>query len=216
MFFCPPPSQGGLIASDQQEYMEVLGRAMIVDLAERIAVSSACEVRLYETESDALDIVAPPSTITRIRQRPAELSARIMAASKAVYSVKEESPVAIFVGRNPLYSPAEFGNAMELLHQEDDVVVIAQHGRGLMWFATKSFHPALCEVAGTTGETYQHALMDIPAIVMPVHSLPDIDGMAMIPYLAHEVERRILLRQWFPPRTHECLERMRRAHIFPI
>lgn len=211
MFFCPPSSKTGSTASDQQEYMDVLGRAMLIDLAERIAVSTTCEVRLYETESAMLDILAPPPTVTRIRQRPEELSARIMAASKAVYSVAEETPVAVFVGRNPLYPLAELGSAMELLHQEDDVVVIAQHERGLMLFATKSFHPLLCEAAGTSGEMYQHALMDIPAIVMPVHSVPDIDGMEMISYLAHEVERKILLRQWFPPRTHECLERMRRA-----
>ncbi|MEK9139186.1 MAG: hypothetical protein AAB393_18860, partial [Bacteroidota bacterium] len=59
------------------------------------------------------------------------------------------------------------------------------------------------------------AAADVQALVMTVRPIRNIASTEDLGYLFHEIEREVLLKQWYPVRTYEVLHRMRRKHLIP-
>lgn len=133
------------------------------------------------------------------------------------------SSVIVYLGRNPMYPVPLLVRGFELLAQEDDVVAIGEGFResnnpALMWLAMKNYHPELFENNERWwegGAPMLQAAVDVPALVMTVRSVRNIASTDDLGYLFHEIEREVLLKQWYPLRTYEALHRMRKKHLIP-
>src|SRR5207247_1592635 len=112
---------------------------------------------------------------------------------------------------------------IELLAQEDDVIVLGEalqetHHPSLMWLALKNYHPEVFEQNERWwqgGSWLLQAAADVQALVMTVRPVRNIASTDDLGYLFHEIEREVLLKQWYPVRTYEALWRMRRKHLIP-
>ena len=122
-----------------------------------------------------------------------------------------------------MYPLPLMARGIELLAQEDDVIVIGEGLResnnpALMWLAMRNYHPELFENNERWwqgGTQLLQATSDVPALVMTIRPVRDITSTDDLGYLFHEIEREVLLKQWYPMRTYEALWRMRRKHLIP-
>lgn len=228
MFSCLPEDlewgAPNVTISGLQQELAVLQNAILVDLAERLSELSQYHVIAFETSDAQVGTsVLLPSKVERRIQTPGTLQRRINDAVKEVMDGGEYSSVVVFLGRNPLYPMSLLGRGVELLAEEDDVIVIGEgieetHHPSLMWLAFKSFHPELFEQSERWwqgGTPLLQAAADVQALVMAVRGVRNIASMDDLGYLFHEIEREVLLKQWYPVRTYEELWRMRRKHLIP-
>lgn len=156
-------------------------------------------------------------------QPPGLLHRRIQEGVKEIMDGGGASSVVVFLGRNPLYPIPLLMRGVELLAQEDDVIVLGEslqqnNQPSLMWLAMKSYHPEVFEHNERWwqgGTPLLQAAADVEALVMTIRPVRNIASIDDLGYLFHEIEREVLLKQWYPVRTYEVLWRMRRNHLIP-
>jgi hypothetical protein len=207
-----------------QQEVTLLQNAIVADIAERVLEQSGYGVIIFET-SDALVECSPPlaTRVDRRKQPPGLLFKRIQDGMREVLESGEAGTVLAFLGRNPLYPVSMMTRGFELLAQEDDVVVLGESsGEGhkplLMYIALRTYHPEIFEHNERWwqgGQPLLQAAADVPALVMTLRPIRDITSRDDLGYLFHEIEREVLLKQWYPMRTYEMLHRMQRKHLIP-
>jgi hypothetical protein len=202
--------------------VDALLSAIVADLAERIAEELPVQVRVFETSDSPLS--AAPAMSQRVEvhsQHPGPLHRRIQDGMRDMTHATPGSPCMCFLGRNPLYPLPLLSKGIDLLGQEDDVVVIGESHElsgSLSFLAVKNFHPSVFEQSDMWwrgGLPLLQAAVGAEALVMSVRPFRNITNVDDLPYLFHEVEREVLLKQWYPVRTYEALWRMRREHLIP-
>lgn len=202
------------------EELMLLDSAMIVDLVERLAGMDGFSVVVHETDENLLgsfDQTQP--RFVRIRQRPGFLKDRIGQAVAGFYHHNDGASLVVIYGRNPLLSPFNLRVMEQFLHQEEEVIVIAEQkewkrGLGVVAAATRSNHPSLYTVTGETDRANaMEPFLGADALLWPVQPVHDCAGMETLPWLLHEVERPMLLGRWYPRRTLAALYRMQRKGI---
>ena len=207
-----------------QDEVSLLQSAIVADLAERLSERSFKKVVVFET-SDARVEVTPqlPTKVERRMQAPGLMHKRIQQGVKEIAMSDDVSSVVVFLGRNPLYPLPLLSRGVELLGQEDDVVVLGEaieesRSPSLMWLALKNYQEEIFEqneLWWQGGTALLQAAVDVKALVMTVRPVRNIVSKDDLGYLLHEVEREVLLKQWYPLRTYEMLFRMRRRHLIP-
>jgi hypothetical protein len=156
-------------------------------------------------------------------QVPGLMHKRVQQGVKDILKNGDVPSVVVFLGRNPLYSPQLVSRGVELLAQEDDVIVFGEpseeaQGPSLIWLAIKNYHEEIFEQNERWwqgGTALLQAASDAGALVMTVRATRNIASKNDLGYLLHEIEREVLLKQWYPVRTYEMLFRMRRKHLIP-
>ena len=201
-----------------------LHNAIVADLAERLAENSRYRVILLETSDSNIESTpAIHAKVERRTQVPGTLHRRVQEGVKDVLDDGNVSSVVVFLGRNPLYPQQLLTRGVELLAQEDDVIVLGEalqesHHPSLMWLAMRGYHPDVFEHNERWwqgGTPLLQAAADVQALVMTVRPIRNIASTEDLGYLFHEIEREVLLKQWYPVRTYEVLHRMRRKHLIP-
>jgi hypothetical protein len=199
-----------------------LHNAIVCDLAERFVEYLPYNVRLLETSDTHFEPVPPiPARVECRTQTPGLLSRRVQEAAKDALESGEVSSLVVFLGRNPLYPLQLLTRGIELLSQEDDVIVLGEavqerHHPSIMWLGLKSYHPEIFEQNERWwqgGTPLLQAAVDANALVMTLRPVRDITSVGDLGFLFHEVEREVLLKQWYPVRTYEALWKMRRKHL---
>ncbi|HCV44316.1 MAG TPA: hypothetical protein DGH68_12580 [Bacteroidetes bacterium] len=228
LFSCAPEDLGwedslpGL--SSPMEEVRLLHSAIVADLAERFSEDSHYRVVIFETPDARVESSTPLPTKVELRvQAPGLLHRRVQEAAKDMMGSGQLSSLCIFLGRNPLYPVQLLARGIEFLVQEDDVLVMGEALQGgphpsLMWLALKSYHPEVFEQNERWwqgGTPLLQAIADAQALVMTVRPVREISSRDDLGYLFHEIEREVLLKQWYPVRTYEALHRMRRKHLIP-
>ena len=227
LFSCSPEDLGWesspVIPGLQQEVV-LLHNAIIADLAERFSEQTHGRVVIHETSDSHVESNTPvPTKVERRMQQPGLLHRRVQEGVKEIMDGNEALSVVVFLGRNPLYPMQLLTRGVELLAQEDDVIVLGEglqenYSPSAMWLALKSYHPELFEHNERWwqgGTPLLQAAADVQALVMTVRPVRNIASIDDLGYLFHEIEREVLLKQWYPVRTYEALWRMRRKHLIP-
>jgi hypothetical protein len=225
LFSCSPEDMGWEESSPAlQQEVSSLHNAIVADLAERFAEQSNLHVIVFETSDSRFEPAPPlPARIERRTQMPGLLHRRVQEGVREMIDSGEFASLVVFLGRNPLYPMQLLFRGIELLYQEDDVVVCGEslqngHHPSLMFLSLKSYHPEIFEQNERWwqgGIPLLRALADVPSLVMTVRAIRDIASQDDLGYLFHEIEREVLLKQWYPMRTYETLHRMRRKHLIP-
>lgn len=224
LFCCSLSELGWLDAAGSSQELQgellQLDTAILVDLVERLAGIDGFSVVVHETDENLLgsfDQTQP--RFMRIRQRPGLLRDRIGQAVTGFYQQNDGASLIVIYGRNPLLSPFTLQAMEQYLHQEEEVIVIAeQHDKkrqpGVVVTATRSSHSSLYSVAGEAERANAiEPFLRAEALLMPVQPVHDCAGLESLPWLLHEVERPMLLGQWYPRRTLATLYRMQRKGI---
>jgi len=215
----PFPVNPGLL-----QEVALLHNAIVADLAERISEQPHVRVIVFETSDSRVESVPLlPAKVERRTQMPGLLHPRVQEGVKEMTGSGEFPSVVVFLGRNPLYPMQLLVRGIELLAQEDDVIVFGEslqdaHRPTLMYLAMKSYHPEIFEQNERWwqgGTPLLQALAGAQSLVMAVRPVRDIASKDDLGYLFHEIEREVLLKQWYPMRTYEALHRMRRKHLIP-
>jgi hypothetical protein len=228
MFSCSPEDLGWednftMIPGLLQD-VTLLHNAIVADIAERIIEQSGASVIIYETSDAPVECTPMLSPrVERRKQQPGLLFKRIQDGMREVLEGGEANAVLALLGRNPLYPVSLLSRGFELLAQEDDVVVLGEssaegHKPLLMYIALKTYHPEIFEHNERWwqgGQPLLQAAADVPALVMTLRPVRDITSRDDLGYLFHEIEREVLLKQWYPMRTYEMLHRMQRKHLIP-
>lgn len=228
LFSCSPEDLGWAepvvtIPGLQQE-LAILQNAILVDLAERLSEQSQYRILVFETSDAQVESTTQlPAKVERKIQAPGLLHRRVNEGIKEVMDNGGLSSIVVFLGRNPLYPMSLLARGVELLSEEDDVIVLGEaiddaHNPSLMWLAIKSYHPEIFEDNERWwqgGIPLLQATADVQALVMAVRAVRNIASTDDLGYLFHEIEREVLLKQWYPVRTYEALWRMRRKHLIP-
>lgn len=203
---------------------DLLHQAIVADLAERFSEQHGVCVVLFETTDSHIEVLPPlPARVERKAQKPGPLQKRIQEGVKEVMEATDHSSAVVFLGRNPLYPVQLVIRGFELLGQEDNVIVLGEAIRegqvpSLMWLSLKNYHPEIFEQNERWwqgGAGLLQAAADAQSLVMTVRPVRDIASRHDFGYLFHEIEREVLLKQWYPMRTYEALHRMRRKHLIP-
>ena len=207
-----------------QEEVSLLQSAIVADFAERLSEQFFKKVVIFETSDARVEVSPPlPARVERIMQSPGLMQKRIQQAVREITVSGDVSSVVVFLGRNPLYPVHLLSRGVELLGQEDDVIVLGEasreeHSPSLMWLALKNYQEKIFEQNERWwqgGTALLQAAVDTPALVMTIRPVRDIVSKDDLGYLLHEIEREVLLKQWYPVRTYEMLFRMRRRHLIP-
>jgi hypothetical protein len=207
-----------------QQEVVLLHNAIVADLAERFSEQPRGRVVIHETsDSHVVSSNPVPTKVERKMQPPGLLHRRIQEGVKEIMDGGGASSVVVFLGRNPLYPIPLLMRGVELLAQEDDVIVLGEslqqnNQPSLMWLAMKSYHPEVFEHNERWwqgGTPLLQAAADVQALVMTIRPVRNIASIDDLGYLFHEIEREVLLKQWYPVRTYEVLWRMRRNHLIP-
>ena len=211
------------IGSDEtREQLQRTLDSVVADIADRFSSGDSIEVTLFAGARSLQEVKPPVSSKVVVRDRLSSvLIADVAEAVREIYSTESSAPVVIFFGRNPLYPLDYLLKGVDLLLQEDDVVVIGQgyNGTGIarpMWLATKSYHPELFETRGMwweKNEAFLQLTSSTQSLVMQMRAVRDIYSLRDLPIMLHDIEREILLRRWYPTRTHEALKRVQRLGI---
>lgn len=210
--------------SGLQEEVALLQSAIVADLAERLSEQPFKRVVVFETSDARVEATPPlPAKVERIMQAPGLMHKRIQQGVKDIMASDDISSTIVFLGRNPLYPMPLLTRGIELLRQEDDVIVLGEAsqedlGPSLMWLALKNYQEEIFEQNERWcqgGTALLRAAVDAPALVMTVRPVRNIVSKDDLSYLLHEIEREVLLKQWYPLRTYEMLFRMRRRHLIP-
>jgi hypothetical protein len=221
LFFCCSPVElgwermSGLRAHPE---LEALADAILVDTAEYWSSNSDLIVRVYETKEHSLDGMEFSTTVERYLQQPGLLRERITSAMQEIYGRSESARVILFLGRHPLYPLPLIQSGVALLNQDDDVVIMGEsthrvESPPLLWFAAKHFQPLLMESGEewwTDSTSYLQRMVQCKSLVMAMKPVRAILTDADLAYLHHEVERKLLLGQWYPSRTHDILYHLHR------
>jgi hypothetical protein len=206
------------------EEVTLLHNAIVADMAERFSEQPHIRVIVFETSDSRVEPAPPlPAKVERRTQMPGLLHKRVQEGVKEILDSGEFSSVVVFLGRNPLYPMHLLVRGMELLAQEDEVIAFGEslqdaHHPSLMFLSLKSYHPEIFEQNERWwqgGTPLLQALVDVQSLVMAVRPVRDIASKDDLGYLFHEIEREVLLKQWYPMRTYEALHRMRRKHLIP-
>ena len=228
LFSCSPEDIGWeesfpIIPGLHQE-VRLLHNAIVADLAERVSEHPHLRTIVFETSDSRVEPAPPlPARVERRVQMPGLLHRRVQESVKEMIDNGEFSSLVVFLGRNPLYPMQLLVRGIELLAQEDDVIVFGEslqdaHRPSLMFLSFKSYHPEIFEQNERWwqgGIPLLQALADVQSLVMTVRPMRDIASKDDLGYLFHEIEREVLLKQWYPMRTYEILHRMRRRHLIP-
>ena len=207
-----------------QEDVSQLQSAIVADLAERFSEQPSGRVVVFESSDARVDATPPlPAKVERIMQPPGLMHKRIQQGAKEIFARGDVSSVVVFLGRNPLYPLSLLSRGVELLGQEDEVIVLGEalqesHAPSLMWMALRSYLESVFEQNERWwqgGTALVQAAVDAPALVMAVRPVRNIVSRDDLGYLLHEIEREVLLKQWYPLRTYDMLFRMRRKHLIP-
>ncbi len=228
LFSCSPEDLGWgeslMTIPGLQQELAILQNAILVDLAERLSEQSQYRVLVFETSDTPVESGTPlPAKVERKIQAPGLLHRRVNEGIKEVMDNGGLTSIVVFLGRNPLYPMPLLARGVELLAEEDDVIVLGEaideaHHPSLMWLAIKSYHPEIFEENERWwqgGTPLLQATADVQALVMAVRAVRNIGSTDDLGYLFHEIEREVLLKQWYPVRTYEALWRMRRKHLIP-
>ncbi|MFN0159025.1 MAG: hypothetical protein ACKVRP_13255 [Bacteroidota bacterium] len=203
-----------------REEFQILDRAMLVDLAERLAETEGFSVVIHETDEYNLGGMNPSEhRFNRNSQRRASLSERMAEATARFFLQNEGSSLVVVYGRNPLFPTETFREMEALLHEEEEVIAITQQRKtrqlpGVVAVAMRSLHPCLFVATEEKGAHQIEPFLEAQAMLIPVLPTYDFAHPDGLPLLLHEVERRVLLRQWYPVRTHAILQTMHRKGVF--
>lgn len=228
LFSCSPEDLGWgepvvTIPGLQQELAN-LQNAILVDLAERLSEQPRYRVIVFETSDAQVEPTTPlPAKVERRIQAPGLMHRRVTDGVREAIDSGGPTSIVVFLGRNPLYPMSLLARGVELLAEEDDVVVLGEavdeaHHPSLTWLAIKTYHPEIFEENERWwegGTPLLQATADVKALVMAVRAVRNIVSTDDLGYLFHEIEREVLLKQWYPVRTYEALWRMRRRHLIP-
>lgn len=226
LFSCLPEDLGWEESALPVLHQEVtlLHNAIVADLAERFSEQPHLRVVLFETSDSHVEPAPPlPAKVERRTQMPGLLHRRVQDGTREIMDSGEFSSAVVFLGRNPMYPMHLLVRAIELLALEDDVIVFGEslrdaHPPSLMFLSLKSYHPEIFEQNERWwqgGTPLLQAIVDAQSLVMAVRPVRDIASKDDLGYLFHEIEREVLLKQWYPMRTYEVLHRMRRKHLIP-
>ena len=212
------------MTTELRQEIDALHGAIVADLAERLSEQPSFRVVIYETRDSRIE--STPLLSARVERRdqaPGLLGKRIHDALKENAEQGKTQSTVVFLARNPLYPQHLLARGIELLGQEDDVIVISEggqerHNPSLLWIAMKRYHPEVVEPNDRWwqgGTALLQSIADANALVMSVRSVRNITSVDDLGYLFHEIEREVLLKQWYPLRTYEVLHRLRREHLIP-
>jgi len=205
-----------------QPEVVALHNAIVGDIVERFSEQPQYRVILFETSDSQIE-TSLPAKVERRLQSPGLLHRRLCDGVREVLEGGDVSSAIIFLGRNPLYPLPLLAKGIELLAQEDDVVVLGEalqeiNNPALSWLSLKTYHAELFEGNERWwqgGTPLLQAAADVQALVMTVRPVRNIASIEDLGYLFHEIEREVLLKQWYPVRTYEALWRMRKKHLIP-
>ncbi len=222
MFLCGCPEECGWRDYSKsplriQEAISLFVNASAADLAERLSEYPFLQVSMYQWNSCLENQKPPLSSLVTV----GNLAGNVfhVAASNAVrdiYLSRPDANVLVFYGRSPLYPVELLLEGIELVGQEDDVIAIGQSTNGHkpsrpIWVSTKCYHP---ELFGHRDHVWlEERLLQSPSLqslIVPVRAMSDISALSDLPILLHDIEREMLLGNWFPYRTRHVLKRMRR------
>lgn len=203
-----------------QEDLRILHGCMTVDVAGRLAQEEGFRVHVMETDECNLGEIPPgKSEIKHVRQRPAPLTERMAESLFGFFQSNKGETLVVMFGNNPLLSP-EFLCMMEgLLHQEEEVLAIAEERQSgnqqrVVCAAMRTYHPALFADAGEGPPGGIGSFLKADAMLVPVKAVHDFSHPDKLALLLHEVERQMLLGRWYPVQTLATLERMHRKGMF--
>lgn len=212
------------VSPQVKEGIDLLHNAIVADIAEKLSEEPGYHIVLYETR-DSYGELPPsiPSKVERVSQEPGLLYRRVQEALRERAEQAGGAPLVVLLSRNPLYPKELLTRGIELLGQEDDVIAYGEggsdrQGSSLMWIAMKKYHPEVFESNNRWwegGMSLLQAIVEAHAIVMPVSQVRNILTLDDLGYLYHEIEREVLLKQWYPVRTYEVLYGLRRRHLIP-
>jgi len=225
MFFCGSPEECGWrdygsYSQQIQDAVSLFVDATTADLAERLAEFPSLQVSLYQWNSRLEDHDPPlPSGIAVGDLVGDSFHGAISKVVKEIYLSRPAANILLFYGRNPLYPVELLLEGVELVGQEDDVIAVGQSTNspepsGPIWLSTKCHHPDLFG-------RWDHALLeegllqspDLQSLIMPVRAMANVSVLSDLPILFHDIEREMLLGNWFPYRTHHVLKRMHRIGL---
>lgn len=225
IFLCGSPEECGWrdygnCSSQIQEAISLVENTSAADLAERLSEYPFLRVSIYQWNSCLEGLDPPLSSLVTVGNLAGD--SFHIAVSNAIRDIYVSSPTAnvlAFYGRNPLYPVELLLEGIELVGQEDDVIAVGQSTNSHkpsrpIWLSTKRYHP---ELFGRGDHALlEERLLQLPSVqslIMPIRAMSDISALSDLPILFHDIEREMLLGNWFPYRTHHVLKRMHRIGL---
>ena len=223
LLFCCAPSdlrwpELATVSSNLREEVTLLFNAIAVESAVHWSASLGMHAVLHTTPASPMEgLMSLPDSIHLVAQQELPIHKRFAEALRLSGENRDGSATILILGNNPLYPIVALQQGVELLGQEDEVVVFGEgHQRNgvrcLMWVAMKSRHPEIVELLEQPAEQgldFMRIIADTHGLVMVMKPVREIGGMNDLSYLLHEIERALLLKQWYPPHTYELLLRLR-------
>jgi len=223
LFFCCAPSdlswqELASVSPSLKEEVTLILNAIALESAVHWSASFGMHAILHTTPATQTDeLMSLPDSIHIVVQPNLPLHKRFAEALKLSGENRDGSTTILVLGNNPLYPIAELQQGVELLGQEDEVVVFGEGHQTdgvqcLMWVAMKSRHPEIVEhleQPTEQGLDFTRIIADTHGLVVVMKPVREIGGMNDLSYLLHEIERALLLKQWYPPNTYELLLRLR-------
>ena len=225
MFFCGSPQECGWqeycsYSLQVQEAVSLFVNATAADLAERLSEYPFLQVSLYQWTGCLEDHDPLLSSGVTIKNLVGDsFHGAISKAVKDIYVSRPAANVLVFYGRNPLYPVELLLEGIESVGQEDDVIAVGQSTNShapsrSIWVSTKCYHPELFWHG-------DHALLEerllqspsLQSLIVPVRAVSNISTLNDLPILFHDIEREMLLGNWFPYRTRHVLKQMDRIGL---
>lgn len=229
LLFCSTPAdvqwpELNNFSNEIREDVALLLNAIAVESAVHWSASLGMHAVIHTTAASPMEGLMPlPDSIHLVAQQKLPLHKRFAEALRLSGENRDGSATTLILGNNPLYPIAALQQGVELLGQEDEVVVFGEgHQRDgaqcLMWVAMKSHHPEIVEhleQPAEQGLDFMRIIADTHGLVMVMKPVREIGGMNDLSYLLHEIERALLLKQWYPSRTYEVLMRLQNHGAIP-
>lgn len=207
-----------------REEVALLFNACAVDSALHWSSSLGVHAILHTTSMCPLDGLLPlPESIQVLSQPFLPLHQRIAEAYKSSEVNETGNPTILVTGKSPLYPVDSLRRGVELLGQEDEVVTLGEGypdggGQCLMWVAAKGPHPEIAQHFENQNDPQMNFLelaADAHGLVMVLKPEQEIGGMLALSHLLHDIERELLLKQWYPAHTHAILMRLQNQGAIP-
>ena len=225
MFFCGSLEECGWrdygnCSRQIHEAISLYANASAADLADRLSEYDSLRVSIYQWNG-CLEGLHPPlsSHVTLGNWTGGSFHVALSSAIKDVYIARPTANVLVFLGRNPLYPVELLLEGIELLGQEDDVIAVGQstdsEGDSIpVWLSTKSYHPEVFDQGDhPLQEECLFQLSGMQSLIMPLRATSGISTLSELSILFHDIEREMLLGNWFPSRTYDVLKRMHRIGL---
>jgi hypothetical protein len=181
--------------------------AMLFDQAEQWARDVSLDVAVLVEECEA-----DHESVRVVNAGTSGVMATVRDFVQNVFATDHKANVVLIPGNNPLLAPGHVRNGIDLLCHEEEVVVIGESQlgtkRGIMWVGMNCYASCLLDHHSPWwNESFDayRLLSESQALVFSTRTFRKTASVADIVYLRHEIERRKLLGEWYPPRTDALL-----------